>query len=91
VVFALEDNKGWDRLTCRIDALDDCCPLLIALLDALRPSSTLRACNNRSSRYYAYHEARLVKAVHVFVYDAILRPCVLYKLKLPFNNLRILA
>lgn len=48
VVLALKDNKGWDRLALRVDALDDTGPLSVALLYCLWPSSTLRACDNSS-------------------------------------------
>ena len=41
VVLALEDDEGWDSLPCRVDALDDCSPLSIALLHHLWPSSSL--------------------------------------------------
>jgi hypothetical protein len=30
VVMRLKDNKGWDSPPCRIDALDNCCPLSVA-------------------------------------------------------------
>jgi hypothetical protein len=48
-VLALEDNKGWDRLPRRVDALDHGRPLSIALLNTLWPSSTLRASDYCSS------------------------------------------
>ena len=32
VIAALEDNKGWNSPPCRVDALNDCCPLSVALL-----------------------------------------------------------
>jgi len=41
VMAALEDNEGWDSPPCRVDALDNCSPLSIALLHHLWPSSTL--------------------------------------------------
>jgi hypothetical protein len=90
-VLALEDDKGWDRPPCCVDALDNRRPLSIALLNALWPSPTLRACNNCSSRYHAHHEARLVKVVGVFIQDAVLRLRVLYQLEPASDNLRILA
>jgi hypothetical protein len=91
VVLALEDDEGWNCSSCCVDALDDCCLLSIALLDALRPFSMLRACNNRSSQYHAHHEARLIKVIGIFIQDAVLHLCVLYKLEPLLNNLRSLA
>ena len=41
VVVAFEDDEGWNRPPCRVDALDDCCPLPVALLHCLWPSSSL--------------------------------------------------
>jgi hypothetical protein len=32
VIAALEDDEGWNSPPYRVDALDDCCPLSIALL-----------------------------------------------------------
>ncbi|KAF1925168.1 uncharacterized protein M421DRAFT_70733, partial [Didymella exigua CBS 183.55] len=32
VIAALEDDEGWNSPPCCVDALDDCCPLPIALL-----------------------------------------------------------
>jgi hypothetical protein len=90
-VLSLEDNKGWDCPSCCIDALDYCCPLSIALLNALWPSPMLRACNNCSSQYHAHHEARLVKVVGVFILNAVLCLCVLYQLEPASNGLRIFA
>jgi hypothetical protein len=49
VVLALEDDKEWNHLLYYINALDYYYLLLIALLDTLCPSSTLRAC-----KYCAY-------------------------------------
>jgi hypothetical protein len=78
VVLALKDNEGWDRPPHCVDALDDCSPLPVALLYALWPSSTLRACDNCSSRYHAHHEASLVKVVYVLIQDAVLKLGLLY-------------
>jgi hypothetical protein len=41
VVAALEDDKGWNSLSRRVDALDNRCPLSITLLYRLRLSPTL--------------------------------------------------
>jgi hypothetical protein len=49
VVLALEDDKGWNRPAHRVDPLDYCSPLSIALLNALRPSSTVRGSDYCSS------------------------------------------
>ena len=87
----MKDDEGWDRPPRCIDPLDYRSPLAIALLNALWLSSTLRACNDCSSRYHAYHEARLVKVEGVLVKDTVLSLCVLYKLKPALYNLRILA
>jgi hypothetical protein len=32
VMAALEDDKGWNSPLCRIDTLDNCCPLSVILL-----------------------------------------------------------
>jgi hypothetical protein len=41
VIAAFEDNEGWNSLPCRVDALDDCCLLSIALLYCLWLSLSL--------------------------------------------------
>jgi hypothetical protein len=35
VIAALEDDEGWNSPSCRVNALDNCCPLPIALLHCL--------------------------------------------------------
>jgi hypothetical protein len=65
VLLASKDNKGWNSPPLRNDALDDTGPLLVALPYCLRPSSTLRAYDNRSYQYNANHKARFVKVVDV--------------------------
>jgi hypothetical protein len=74
-----------------VDALDHCRPLSVALLNALWPSPTLRACNSCSSQYHAHHKARLIKAVSVFILDATLCLCGLYQLGVASDSLRIFA
>ncbi|KAF1360972.1 hypothetical protein EJ07DRAFT_81150, partial [Lizonia empirigonia] len=76
VIVALEDDEGWDRPAHRIDPLDHCSPLSIALLNALWPSSTLRTSDahrrRESSRNLAHHKASLVKVIDVIIADAVL-------------------
>ena len=91
MVLALEDNKGWNCLPYRVDALDSCNPLAVALLHCLWSSSMLREYNNYSSCYHTYYKACFVKVVGVFIKNTMLSLHVLYKPELVLYNLRILA
>jgi hypothetical protein len=83
------DNKGWDRVPCGADALDNCNPLLIAWLDKIRPCTSLRTYNYFHQPNYTYLEASLVKVVDIVVIYAVLSFGILYKLKPRANYLRI--
>ena len=91
VVLALEDNKGWDSLPYCVDACNDTGPFPVTLLHFLWSAGTLRAYDDSSCRYYAHHEARLIKVVHVFIQDAILSFGILYQAESALGYLKILA
>ena len=71
--------------------LNDCCPLLIAWLDLLWSSPSLRSCDNCSGGYLAYYEACLVEVVRVVILDAILGFDIGYQARPALDQLRILA
>ena len=89
VMLALDDDKRRDRPASSIDTLDYCCPLAIARLLRLCPTTPFEACNNHCSRDDAHLKPSLVKVVDIRLLDAVLRDCVPYKRKLAANDLWI--
>jgi len=83
------DNKRWGYVPSGTDALDNGNPLLIAWLNKLRLSTSLRTYNNFHRPNNAHLEACLVKVVRVIISDAILSFSLLNKLKPRANHLRI--
>ena len=83
------DNKRWGCVLSGADALDNSNPLLIAWLNKLRLSTSLKTYNNFYRPNNAYLEACLVKVIHVVVLDAVLSFSFLNKLKPRANYLRI--
>lgn len=64
---------------------------MVARLDSLWPAPPLCPCYNKLLYNLAYYKASLVKGVDVFVADAVLGLCLLYKIKLALDKDRILA
>ena len=83
------DNKRWGCAPSSVDALDNGNLLLIAWLNKLRLSTSLRTYNNFYRPNNAYLEACLVKVVYIIVLDAVLGFSLLNKLKPRANYLRI--
>jgi len=83
------DNKRWGYVPSGADALDNGNPLLIAWLNKLRLSTSLRTCNNFYRPNNAHLEACLVKIVYIIILDAVLGFSLLNKLKPRVNYLRI--
>ena len=81
------DNKWWDYVPRGIDTLDNSNPLLIAWLNKLWLSTSLRASNHFYRPNNAHLEASLIKVVYIVIQDTILVFSLLNKLKLRANNL----
>ena len=91
VVRALDNKKRQEAPPFAIDVLNRRCPFPIARLDCLASSTSIGACYYYRCADNAYYKAGLVEVVEVAVEDAVLRPYVVYKLKLRANKLWIFA
>src|SRR5947208_6079766 len=83
------DNKWWDRVPSGVDTLDNSNLLLIARLNKLRSSTSLRTSNNLYKPNNTYLEASLIKVIYIVIINAVLCFSLLNKLKPRANYLRI--
>jgi hypothetical protein len=85
VIFPCKNNERQDRVTYRIDSLDNCNLFLITRLNLLCFCLPVRACHDHSCQNNAYHKPGLVKVIDILITDLIFHNCVVHKLKSTSN------